>query len=340
MNQEQFIRYNEACWQTLERVLQGKPQRKAGVKPTQTAPPADQAEAPPAPDPGDYPHLYRQVCHHLALARSRRYSRPLIERLSNLALRGHQRFYHSRVGVFNRMLHFAGAGFPRLVRQQWRLVALSSLLLYGPMLAFLIAIQYQPDLVYTVLDGPTVREMEAMYDPALRDRLGRERESDTDVAMWGFYIINNVSIGFRMFAGGLFLGLGSLFFLLFNGVYIGAISGHLTRLGYIETFWGFVAGHSALELTGFVLCGAAGLKIGLALISPGRKSRMRALRDSAITSVHIVYGAATMIFMAAFVEAFWSSIAWMPINIKYGVGIGMWTLLLAYFLLLGRGREA
>ena len=33
-------------------------------------------------------------------------------------------------------------------------------------------------------------------------------------------------------------GLGSLFFLLFNGLVIGAVAGHLTQIGYIGTFWG------------------------------------------------------------------------------------------------------
>jgi uncharacterized membrane protein SpoIIM required for sporulation len=47
----------------------------------------------------------------------------------------------------------------------------------------------------------------------------------------------------------LLLGLGSAFFLIFNGLMIGAVAGHLTRIGFGQTFWSFVIGHGAFELT-------------------------------------------------------------------------------------------
>lgn len=341
MNQEQFILRNEAVWQRLERALHEAHGSKTGKKPpAKAAPSGEQTHEQPPVSAEEFPHLYRQVCHHLALARSRLYSQPLIERLGDLVLRGHQQLYHSRVGFLGRVMHFAAAGFPQLVRREWRAVLLAGILAYGPFLAMLIAVQYYPDMVYTVMNGHQVRSLESMYEPSLHERLGRERESEGDVYMWGFYIRNNVSIDFQIFAGGILYGVGTVFFLVYNGLYFGVAAGHLTRLGYNETFWGFVAGHSALELTAMVLAGAAGLKLGGALIAPGRKSRARALRDNADIAVRILYGAATMTFMAAFIEAFWSSIAWMPVTIKYGVGIGMWILLLAYFTLLGRRRAA
>ena len=107
-----------------------------------------------------------------------------------------------------------------------------------------------------------------MYDPANK-RLGM-RESDTDVLMFGFYIWNNVRIGFQTFAGGMLAGVGSAWFLGANGVIIGAVAGYLTQAGFGETFWSFVSGHSALELSAIVLSGAAGFKLGLAVDRAGQ----------------------------------------------------------------------
>jgi hypothetical protein len=45
-----------------------------------------------------------------------------------------------------------------------------------------------------------------------------------------------------------------------------------------------------------------------------------------------------MLVAAAFVEAFWSSIGWMPAWIKYSVAAVLWTLVHAWLLLGGRGR--
>lgn len=330
MNQEQFIQRHEKTWERLEQWLELKenPPKKHPVK---NAPPQPAAE-----QNYDFPNAYRQVCQHLALARSRLYSQPLIERLSQLVLQGHQNFYKPRGNLLHQIIYFFTYDFPATVRQEWRVVALASLLFFGPLIGMIIAIQINPDLIYSIADGDTVRQFQEMYDPERYERLGREREADSDILMFGFYIRNNTGIGFRTFAGGLLFGVGTLFFLLFNGLQIGAIAGHLTHVGFIETFWGFVSGHSAMELTAIALSGAAGLKLGQALIRPGRKSRLRALRDNARIAVKIIYGAATMFFIAAFIEAFWSSIAGMPVNIKYGVGIFMWLLVIGYFLYVGR----
>jgi hypothetical protein len=40
--------------------------------------------------------------------------------------------------------------------------------------------------------------------------------------------------------------------------------------------------------------------------------------------------------MAAFVEAFWSSQTWIPVLVKYSVGITLWLLVIGYFTRVGR----
>lgn len=315
MKQEQFVARRETQWDALESFL------------------AQSSKKPDNPHPADFdfPHIYRQVCHDLALARSRMYSQSLINRLNDLVMRGHQKLYRRRPLLLRQIGVFFSRDFPALVRQEWKLVAVSTALFLGSLLFMLTTIQFFPDLVYSVIDPEQVASVEEMYSPEQAHRLGRERAAESDIFMFGFYIRNNTGIGFRTFAGGLFFGLGSIFFLLFNGISIGSIAGHLTQVGYIETFWGFVSGHSAMELTAIILSGAAGLKLGMALINPGRKRRSHALRDNASVSIRIVYGAATMFILAAFIEAFWSSKAMLPFGLKITVGIVLWLLVLVYF---------
>jgi len=286
----------------------------------------------------EFPARYRQVCHHLSLARARRYSIGLQHRLNKLALDGHQHLYRARTPVFGAMLYFVAFSFPRAFRREWRFVLVSALLFCVPIAGMSIAVSMEPDLIYSLINPGQVEDMEAMYDPA-NEVLGRERESEEDVVMFGHYIMNNIGIGFRTFAGGLLFGIGSMFFLCFNGLYFGAIATHLTREGFSETFWPFVSGHSAFELTAIVIFGAAGLMIGFAGLAPGRKTRWRAIRDQALDAMPLVYGGTGMLVAAAFVEAFWSSTTWSPIGLKITIGVVLWILTGAYFGLMGRNES-
>lgn len=323
MKQEQFTRKYQADWQQLETMLGAIDE--AGSRPSRVD-----------DDVSDLPRLYRNSCHQLALARGRAYSPRLIGQLSELVARGHQALYRNRPGLWSAVIEFIAAGFPQLVRQQWRVVLAAGLLFFGPLLMMLAVIQVFPQAVYTVLPPSQAASMERMYEPNENGRIGESRDSDSDIAMFGFYLRNNTGIGFRTFAGGLLFGLGTVIFLGYNGLVIGATAGHLTHVGHIETFWGFVAGHSAPELTAIVLSGAAGLKLGWALIAPRRRTRLRALRDASRDAVRLVYGAALLFLLAAFIEAFWSSMASIPVMTKYIAGVVLWLLLWGYLLAAGR----
>lgn len=325
MKQQDFETQHEVLWQGMENLLLIlNKQRKTSL---------------PAGETASFPQNYRQICHHLALARERQYATYLIDRLDKLVLDGHQHLYRARGFLLSQVLHFFAAGFPALVRAEARLFWLAFALLYLPTLVMGVAQQYAPQMVYTMLDHATLVSVETMYDPKAA-HIGRERQSDSNFLMFGHYIKNNIGISFQTFAGGLLYGLGSIFYLVYNGLFFGAIAGHLTRIGYGTTFFPFVVGHGAFELTAIVLSGAAGLKMGLALLSPGDQTRMTALRDASQISIRIVYGVIVMLLIAAFIEAFWSSSQAIPPAVKYAVGALLWLGVAAYLLRMGRARAA
>jgi len=282
------------------------------------------------------PPRYRRICQCLALAADRQYSPELVDRLNRLALRGHHALYGNRRRQSQRVVEFLLAGFPALVRAEWRLVLAASLLFFGPLLGLIAVLQTWPEFVHYILEPGQIANFHQMYDPANK-RLGT-READSSLMMFGFYIWNNIRIGFQTFAGGLLFGVGSIWFLGANGVILGAVAGYLTQIGYNETFWSFVAGHSSLELIAIVIAGAAGLRLGMAVIAPGNTSRRTALVAAAKPAVQLMYGSAALFLAAAFVEAFWSPITDFGFQTKITVGVAGWALLLGYFLLAGRGH--
>ncbi|MDR2926367.1 MAG: stage II sporulation protein M [Azoarcus sp.] len=333
MTPNEFVRRHEQEWGQLEALLATRPKRRQSKSDGQTT------EI--APDPADFPSLYRRACLHLALARERRYPPALIDRLDRLALSGHQAFYGARSRLLHGIAQFFAQDFPALVREHSRLFWLASALLYLPGLLMGLLVYLQPEMVYSLLDFENVRHMEEMYSAggATEIKTGSGRAANDNIQMFGFYIRNNISIGFQCFASGLLFGLGTLFYLIFNGLLFGAVSAHLIQQGSAERFFQFVIAHGAFELTAIVLCGMAGLMLGRALISPGRQRRGEALFHAARPAVKIVYGATAMLLIAAFIEAFWSSGAYVPVREKFIVGGLLWALVAAYFLFMGARRE-
>lgn len=279
---------------------------------------------------------YRHLARDLSVARSRGYSQRLVRYLNDLVVAGHTLIYVRRSGYAGTVRDFLVWGFPAAVRSAWAYLAVAAVLFAGSLLAMLLTVLVAPEWAYTVMSADQTAALEAMYDPEAVV-LGRERASDSDFAMFGFYIMNNIGISFQLFASGLLLGLGSAGYLLFNGIYIGAVAAHLINAGFAETFFAFVAGHSALELTAIVIAGAAGLMLGYGLLAPSALPRVQSLQLAARRAVPLVIGAALMLLIAAFVEAFWSSIGGLPAVVKYVVGATLWLLVLGY--LVGAGRR-
>ncbi len=323
MKQRPFEERYTQGWQAFAACLDRLERPGAGKKTAQNAP-LPVAELPAA---------YRQLCQHLAIARSRRYSGSLLARLNQLALRAYQQIYRAPQRRWPVVLHFLTADFPQRVRADAGLFWLCAVLFYLPLLGMGLAVYQAPELIYSLLSPESVADLEAMYAPG---KGADDRNAADNLAMFGHYIHNNIGLGFRTFAGGILLGVGAAFMLLFNGVFIGAVSGYLTARGFIETFYTFIAGHGAFELTGIVLAGAAGLKLGWAVAAPGRFSRVDALRQAAASGVRLMLGVVALLLLAAFIEAFWSSNRAIPAEIKYAVGVAGWALVILYLTRAGR----
>ncbi len=282
------------------------------------------------------PRRFREICLDLSLAESRMYDSRLVNRLNALVIRGYKAIYRTRRGGWEKALRFVTAEFPRHVRREWRLFWLCSAAFWLPFLAVMLSPSRDLTWVQAILGVDGMASMEEMYGRNQEDQIAHLRSTyGSNFMMFCFYIWNNVAIDFRIFAGGMLAGVGTLVFLLINGVYIGAAAGYVNHAGDPESFWSFVAGHSSFELLGMVVAGMAGMRLGLAILRPGRLPRVRALAAAGRQAVPLLYGAALLTTLAAVVEGFWSA-RFMPVETKYAVGLLGWALHAVYFIFAGR----
>ncbi|MCB1227994.1 MAG: stage II sporulation protein M [Verrucomicrobiales bacterium] len=324
MNATEFERENDHRWQRYESVLD------------------ELAKGKNLEDTERLPTLFRQICHDLSVARHRMYGPKLVERLNALALGGYRELERRVSMGGERAWRLLAVDFPQAVREEWRLFWLSSLLFWGPFLLLLFYTPHEPEWAMRLLGSEGMLQMEAMYGEGTSPQDYMRKEFGSNFAMFAFYIFNNVGIGLRTFASGLAFGIGAIFTLLFNGLYIGAAAGYVQHACNPETFWSFVSGHSAPELLGIVISGAAGMRMGFAILNPRSYSRRTALVVAGRRALVLLLGAVFLISCAAVIEGFWSATPTPP-WMRYTVGAGVWLAVVSYLLLAGRraaGDEA
>jgi uncharacterized membrane protein SpoIIM required for sporulation len=338
MTPRQFEARYEPLWVELERGLDALDKGKPGKKARKLKAGEFQTEATPVAGAARIAQIYRQCCEHLALARERAYPVHLVARLETLTARAHQRIYRRHdfgLGSLRDLILYDAPAAVRALRWHLLVVVLVFVL---TILVVGVATWFDPHFVLTVVDAKSVRMFDGMYGQDAGEHLGRT--SGDDWQMFGFYIMHNVGISFQCFAAGLMLGIGSLVMVGYNGLLFGAIAGFLVTRGDSERFFSFVVTHSAFELTAIVLSGAAGLKLGHAVLAPGRLTRTQALMRAARETSPVVFCFFVMLIIAAAIEAFWSSAGWIAPGVKYGVGACCWALVFAYLGLQGRGHAA
>jgi uncharacterized membrane protein SpoIIM required for sporulation len=241
---------------------------------------------------------YRATAADLALARRRFPSDPVIYRLEQLVQRGRQAVYHTTPKTAT-LREFVSHGYWRRVRERPLLLLCAGLLLMLPM--FLAGYWAWRD------PGPASGLAPESYQAVTEPResgqdLGISVDEQSELATQIF--TNNIRVALMAFAGGILLGLGTLYVLVYNGILIGAIAGLAVGAGNAEPFFELVLAHGVLELSCIIVAGLAGLRIASAIVDPGNRERGRALREESRAAVELMLGTAGWLVVAGLVEGF------------------------------------
>ncbi len=281
--------------------------------------------------------LYRNLCSDLARAQAARYSAPLVEYLQGLTAISHTLLYGPFARAKRARVSLASwlYAFPRTVRARKWPMLLAAALFFVPFACGVAAAIHEPAFAFRIVPEAMLRPLTEAYAKGFAEG----RASGDDALMAGFYVNNNVGIALRCFALGIFGGIGSAFYLVHNGLSIGAVLGYVASQGAGGNILTFIVGHGSLELGAIVIAGGAGLMLGWSIVSPGERTRLASLQLAARDAVVLVCGAAVMLLMAAGIEAFWSGSA-IPSVVKRALGVTLFVLVWGYLLLGGRGAPA
>lgn len=279
--------------------------------------------------------LYREVCTDLVRASRLGAAPATLAYLDALVSRAHSQLYSGGGKRLFRWGRFLREAFPRALRENARLFWIANVLFWLP---FSVALWRSIESSTFSARVLPIEMLEAMTQ-AYKGNLSDGRTAGSNAAMAGFYVFNNVGIAFRCFATGILFGLGSAFFLVYNGLVTGAVVGHVVRMGGGPNILTFVCGHAPLELFAIVISGAAGLQMGRSLAITDGRTRLGSLWAVREKILVQILGAAVMLLLAAAIEGFWSPSP-APAEVKWAVGGLMMLLVGMYLAFAGRPSSA
>ena len=285
----------------------------------------------------DFAARYREVAADLARLRTYHAPAPLLARIERLAAAGHNALYRHGERPWTRIGPILLRDAPAAIVRSWRLVSLAVLLLVTTSLAGYATLRERPGLAEEVIP-PVMLERAASAHRRTEEGLTYvEAEAKEAPALAGFLMTHNIGVAFNCFAGGLLLGVGSLFLLVSNGLTLGAIFGHFVNVGAGGYLGSFILGHGVLELFAICVASAAGFRLGRALWSPGDLTRADALVLEGRTAVRMLAAVVMLLVLAGTIEGLASATG---AGLPYRAGLASASAVLLGLYLLNGARWA
>ena len=304
MDREPFIAERAARWSELDAMLKsGRSMRR---------------------DPAQlrrFAELYRATAADFAIARRALPGDPILGSLSRRVIAARQ-----RLNGFNRgrprIVYFLTTGYWRRIRERPQILLVAFLFLMVPWLMASVWATREPARA-AGLAGSGAQSV--ITRDSADFKLSPSEKAETSSAIF----TNNIRVAFMAFALGIAGGIGALFLLGYQGVVLGATFGLAIHVGNSGPLFEFVFPHGVLELSCIIVAGAAGMRMGWALVAPGYRTRGDALRAEAAGAVEMVVGTALVLVFCGIVEG---SLSTSGIGIGPGIAVGLflgggfWTL--------------
>lgn len=287
------------------------------------------------------PSLYRACMSSLSVARGISLDANLIAHLESLCLRAYFVVYGVRASLGQVLAGFFRRDFPAAVRRTgWSSALATVLLLAG--IATGWAVTTNEPAWFEAFVSPTMaqgRTPDATRDELAETIFDKPETADQLTAFATFLFQNNARVGMLCFALGAAFGVPVVVLLYYNGLAIGAIVAVFAGKELTIEFLAWLAIHGTTELAAIVLCGGAGFHLAAAMIDPGRRTRLAALKENGRTATILLVGAVVMLFIAALLEGLGRQLI-LDTTARLTVGCSMLALWLTYFALCGRPARA
>ena len=253
--------------------------------------------------PDDVVWAYNEITSDLAFAQTQYPGSPVTAYLNQLALSLHRDLYRNRHTSWAGIVRFWTHEIPLAVYEARKCMLASFIVFTAAIIVGVISTLGDSDFPRVVL-GDYYVEMTL-----------RNIENGTPMAVYSMgapisdfmgITFNNILVSFFTYTMGIFTSFGSGFYLMANGIMVGAfVTFFIVRGLFLQSFLAIML-HGTLELSAIVIAGAAGFTLGNGWLFPGTYSRIRSFLYAGRRSLKILVSTLPIFVIAGFIESFFT----------------------------------
>lgn len=274
--------------------------------------------------------IYRRTASDLAIARAESRDPRLINYLNSLVIRAHGRIYQADSRGGARIRNFFAREFPQTFRRTWRYTMVSFAVFLTFAVIGFVGTKHDPEFSELVGVPPAFRELYIETKTHWWENLNEANQIGASSIF-----THNIQVTIYTFAFGAMFGVGTVFYLAYNGATIASVLALTYRAGFGNALLTFMVGHGVIELSCIFIAGGAGLLIGSAMLMPGDLSRADAMKSRGKDAIRLMMGVSVLLVVAGIIEGFISP-APIPASIKFSIAAITGISLYSYLLLAGR----
>jgi uncharacterized membrane protein SpoIIM required for sporulation len=303
MNESRFIDQNKEKWRNAETLLNA-----------------------PVKDPDELSNLFVQVVDDLSYARTYYPNRSVRVYLNKIARQFFSAIYSNKKDKKGQFKLFWLDELPQIIISCRRQLIVSLAVFMLSLIIGVFSSRNDPQFVKSILGEAYVQMTDENIENG--DPMAVYKQSH-QIDMFLGITFNNLMVAFRTYVLGIFLAVGTLGSLLFNGIMVGSFQYYFAEKGLLLTSSLSIWLHGTLEISSIVIAGGAGLTLGSGLIFPGTYSRLQSLQRAGIRSLKLMIGVTPVFVFAAIIESFLTRYSDAPIFLKVAL------ILLSAFFIIG-----
>jgi uncharacterized membrane protein SpoIIM required for sporulation len=280
-------------------------------------------------DPDVLASMFIQITDDLAYSRTFYPKSDTSRYLNHLAAKTHLKIYKNKKEDRNIVKKFWKTDFPLLIYRYHRFIRISFVIfvvaaIIGAFSAAndvnFVRLILGDDYVDMTLNNIKKGDPMAVYKQALQTE------------MFVGITINNIGVSFKAFIYGVFVAIGTLLVLLYNGIMLGSFQYFFYEFGLLKESALTIWIHGTLEIFSIIVAGAAGLILGSSILFPESYSRARSFKRGAKDGIQIVLGLMPIFIVAGFLESFITRYTQAPDFIRLGIILASLLFIFWYFI--------